>query len=193
MPKSRPDPATRPAGPPPNRATLHNAALHHLARYAATEAGLVRVLDRRIARWVVASRESAEAAAPAYAAARDVARALAASGAVDDEAFAAARARRLLRAGRSRRAVAAHLAAKGVDPAMAGTVLPGLGDELLAALSLMKRRRFGSFRHGAADSATAQRELAALARAGFPRDVAERALRLDRDEAERLVLTLKQG
>jgi hypothetical protein len=41
------DPQRRGAGPPPDTATLHEAALDYLARYAATEASLRRVLERR--------------------------------------------------------------------------------------------------------------------------------------------------
>ncbi len=175
----------------PDRAALHEAALRHLARYAATEAGLVRVLDRRIARWLRESGEPAETAEPAYAAARAVARELAGSGVVDDAAFATARARRLVRAGRSRRAVAAHLASKGVDAEIAGGALPE--DDFPAALMFLRRRRFGPFRAAPADPAEQQRELAALARAGFMRDIAERALRTEPDEAERLLLQIKQG
>ncbi|NVN30925.1 regulatory protein RecX, partial [Endobacter medicaginis] len=44
-------PSRRPPGPPPSGHVLHEAALRHLARFAATRAGLLRVLDRRIARW----------------------------------------------------------------------------------------------------------------------------------------------
>jgi regulatory protein len=185
--------AKSPPGPAPDRAALHTAALQHLARFAATEAGLVRALDRRIARWLRASGEAPEAAAPAYAMAREVARALAGAGVVDDAAFAEARARRLLRAGRSRRAVSAHLAAKGVDPGLAGRVLPGAEDELLAALAYARRRRLGPFRAGSAEPETGRRELGALARAGFPQSVAERALKLDPDEAERMIAELKKS
>src|SRR5215218_4105656 len=39
------------AGPPPTEAALHQAALAHLARFAASEAGLRRVLERRVDRW----------------------------------------------------------------------------------------------------------------------------------------------
>ncbi|MGI4953795.1 MAG: hypothetical protein ACRYGM_18485, partial [Janthinobacterium lividum] len=52
------DPSSKPArrmpvaGPVPDRASLHEAALRHLTRFAATEAGLVRVLDRRVQRWL---------------------------------------------------------------------------------------------------------------------------------------------
>ena len=184
---------SRPAGPAPDRAALHEAALQHLARFAATEAGLVRVLDRRIARWARAAGAEPEAATASYAAAREVARALAGSGAVDDAAFAEARARRLLRAGRSRRAVSAHLLAKGVDAETAQRALPEAEAELAAAVAHARRRRLGPFRAVEADAAARQRELAALGRAGFPRDIAERALRLDPEEAEAVLARLKQS
>ncbi len=181
--------ARRPAGPPPDARTLHDAALAHLARFAATEAGLVAVLDRRIARWArAAAAEDADAqeaiadnAARARAAARDVARRLVEAGAIDDAAFAAARARRLARAGRSRRAIAAHLAAKGVDAEAAGDALPE--DDLLAAIALVRRRRFGAF-GPPADPDQRRRQLAAMARAGFAASVAAAALAMPAEDIE---------
>ncbi|HYZ60820.1 MAG TPA: RecX family transcriptional regulator [Acetobacteraceae bacterium] len=180
-------------GPPPDRATLHDAALQHLARYAATEAGLVRVLDRRIARWLRESGAEPEEAAAAYEAARAVTRELAGAGAVNDAAFAAARTQRLLRSGRSRRVVSAHLAAKGVTAEIVEQVLPDAEAELAAALAYARRRRLGPFRGGDPDADIAQWELGAMARAGFPRAVAERALGTDPAEAETIVSRLKQG
>jgi regulatory protein len=179
--------------PAPDRAALHEAALQHLARFAATEAGLVRVLDRQITRWMREAGAEAEAAAALHQAAREVARALAGSGAVDDAAFARARALRLVRAGRSRRAVATHLAGKGVDPGVLEQALPDEADELASALAFARRRRLGPFRGGDADAEERRRELGALGRAGFPRAIAEQALAMERDEAEALVTRLKQG
>ena len=175
----------------PDRAALREAALRHLSRYAATEAGLIRVLDRRIMRWLRESGEAAERAEAAFEVARAVASELAGSGVIDDAAFAEARSRRLARAGRSRLAVASHLAAKGVEPAVARSVLPD--DDYPAALMFLRRRRLGPFRATPAEPPERQRELAALARAGFDRDVAERALRADPDEAERALLAIKQA
>ena len=43
--------APRPAGPAPSTASLRETALAHLARFAATEVGLKRVLERRVDRW----------------------------------------------------------------------------------------------------------------------------------------------
>ncbi|GAC1478154.1 MAG: regulatory protein RecX [Acetobacteraceae bacterium] len=193
MDRSRSPRAPRPAGPVPDRAALHEAALRHLERYAATESGLVRVLDRRIARWLRASGAEAEQAATARAAAREVARALVSSGVVDDAVFAEARARRLLRSGRSGRAVLAHLSAKGVRSDLAGQMLPDPGQELGAALAFARRRRLGPFRTGEVAEDGGQKELATMARAGFPRDVAERALAIEPDEAAAIVARLKQG
>ncbi len=186
----------RPAGPAPDQSALREAALRHLSRFATTEAGLVRVLERRVQRWARAAEAEGQPVGPVLADARrlsrEVAHALVEAGAVDDAAFAAARAARLVRNGRSRRVVAAHLAAKGVGAELAGSVLPADGDELPSALAFARRRRIGPFR-GETDPPTRMRDLAALARAGFSRDVAERALRMAADEAEALVLALKRG
>jgi len=185
----------RPAGPPPDEAGLREAALAHLARFAATEAGLVRVLDRRIARWARAAEAEgqerdaiAAATAPARAAARAIAARLVQAGAVDDSAFAAARAARLARAGRSRRAIAAHLAAKGVAPEVAAEAMPeGEEAELIAALRLLRRKRLGPFAPAPPDAEARRRTLASLARAGFASGPARRALGMAREEAAALL------
>ncbi len=70
------------AGPAPTEALLHEAALNHLARFAATEVGLVRVLQRRVARWAQrAEREgtASEAVASVVATGRAAAAAVDAS------------------------------------------------------------------------------------------------------------------
>ncbi|HEY2615714.1 MAG TPA: RecX family transcriptional regulator [Acetobacteraceae bacterium] len=189
----------RTAGPLPDAAALHDAALAYLARYAATEAGLRRVLERRVDRWARQAAGDAETiacqVALARAMVRDVVARLVAAGAVNDVAYAEARARSLVRAGRSHRAAAAHLAAKGVDAATAQAALPGDDtSELAAALVLARKRRIGPFRLGSVpDEAGRRRELGVLARAGFPQDVARQALAMDPDQAETLVNRLRRG
>ena len=190
----------RTAGPPPDASSLHDAALAYLARYAATEAMLRRVLERRIQRWAHLAAVAADPDLLARqidamrATAHQVVARLVTAGAVNDATFAESRARNLVRAGRSRRAAAAHLAAKGVDSATAQAALPADEDsELAAALVLSRRRRIGPFRQGAApDAAGRHRELAMLARAGFPQDVARRALAMDAEQAETLVIKLRR-
>jgi regulatory protein len=186
----------RPAGPPPNAARLREAALAHLARFAATEAGLRRVLERRIARWARAaeaegqSREAIAASAAALTAEiAGIAQSLVAAGAVNDAAFAESRARRLARSGHSRRAIAAHLAAKGIESETATAALPeGEEAELLAALAFCRRRRIGPFARVVPDAAARMKALAALARGGFAQSVARRALVMDPAEAEEMLL-----
>jgi regulatory protein len=191
-PRARP---RRPAGPPPGEAALHEAALAHLARFSATEAGLARVLDRRIARWARAAEAEGQdadavraAAARARACVRDIAARLVAAGAVDDAAFATARAARLSRAGRSQRAIAAHLAARGVTREVAAEALPeGEDAEVLAALRLLRRKRLGPFAAAPPDAEARRRILGTLARAGFASAPARRAVAMDPEEAaERL-------
>ncbi len=120
---------------------------------------------------------------------REVVARLAAAGAVNDATFAESRARTLVRAGRSRVAVAAYLAAKGVAADLARSVLPeDATSELAAALTVARRRRIGPFRAGAVpDQVGRRRELAILARAGFPQSIASQALAMATDEAEALV------
>jgi regulatory protein len=193
--------APRLAGPPPDAATLHDAALTYLARYGATEAVLRRVLERRVDRWKrqaerggLDTEMAAAQAAKARDAVRQVVAQLVAAGAVNDAAYAESRAHSLVRAGRSRRAVAASLAAKGVDPATAATAMPEPGSsELAAALVLARKRRIGPFRTGAVpDDAGRRRELGVLARAGFPQSVARQALAMEREQAEALVNELRR-
>ena len=180
-------PSRRAASPPDatriSEAALHEAALTHLARYAATEAGLRRVLDRRIDRWARAQGGPAGAETPSPMGADAVA-----------ETVAAARARSLTRAGRSRQAIAAYLAAKGVARETARAALPAEpGAELVAALLQARRRRLGPFRAGEADALTRRKELGVLARAGFAQEVAAQALGTDRTEAEALIAEARNG
>ncbi len=184
------------ADPPPDAAALHEAALAHLARYGATRATLLRVLLRRIDRWArgAEGEEIARHVAAAREAAREVVARLAAAGAVDDAGFARARAERLHRSGRSRRATAAHLAARGIDAATLAAALPkdAASAELDAAVAFARRRRFGPFRSVAATAETARREQAAFARAGFTRAAARAALAMTPAEAEGILARLRQ-
>ena len=187
----------RTAGPPPNAARLREAALAHLARFAATEVGLRRVLERRIARWARAAEaegQAREAVTAATAALQmeivSLAKNLVAAGAVNDAAFAESRARRLARSGHSRRAIAAHLAAKGIETETAAAALPeGEEAELLAAIAFCRRRRIGPFARVAPDTTARMKALAALARGGFAQGVARRALAMEPDQAEEMLLT----
>ncbi len=203
--RRRPDPGASP-GPAPTAASLRDAAIAHLARFSATEAGLVRVLDRRVLRWSrraaasgLGSDQVAALVAAGRQAARSVAAALVGAGVVDDAVYAESRARALGRGGRSRRAIEAHLLQHGVAPELVQASLPEGGDaELGAALMQARRRRIGPFAPTGGDDEgedplARAKALAMLARAGFSREVAERALNLDPEEAEGRVTALRRG
>lgn len=174
-------------------AALREAALAHLARFAATEAGLRRVLGNRIRRWARTAAEEGqddEAIAAAMRTATQQAAAISARlvelGVVDDAQFAQARARRLRRSGRSARATLAHLTTKGVAGEVARAALSqdDMPGELSAALILCRKRRFGPFAPAEPEPALRQKWLASLARAGFAGEVARHAIRLTRADAE---------
>jgi regulatory protein len=178
-----------------DEAGLRALGLDYATRYGGTSAAMARILDRRIHRWEKAmlgtgaaepGAIAAEAAALKEAAARVVA-SLAAIGAVDDAAFAESRARRLRRSGRSRRAVLAHLGAKGVGASLAGAAVPeDEAAEFAAALAFARRRRVGPFaREGEAEDRV--RALMAFGRAGFSGAMARRALDCAAEEAERIL------
>jgi regulatory protein len=176
--------------PPPTGAELREAALAYIARYASTEAGIRRILTRRIEKWRSGQSEVNTAVMTEIRTAiEDVIAALVSAGLVNDVEFAAAKGNSLRREGRSGRAVRTKLLAKGVPADLVHQAL--LDDpeaELAAAVMTARRRRLGVF--GASDRAEAadlSRDLAKLLRAGFSLAVARRALEMAPEDAEALI------
>ncbi|WP_248309303.1 RecX family transcriptional regulator [Bosea sp. AK1] len=143
--------------------------MHYLERYSAPAAQLRRVLARKVA---LSCRHHGEDPAAHAAALDDVVSRCITSGLVDDRRFAEARAATLRRRGRSARAVAATLAAKGVGRELAEQA-SSVGDEeeLAAARKAARRKRLGPWSRGDR-AANRQKDLAAMARAGFTITVA---------------------
>ena len=158
-----------PRGPLKKR-SLENAALHYLERHASSVAGLRRVLDRRVER---AAREERCDRDEAAAWVEDIVARFARSGLVDDRLFAEGKIASRRRRGDSARRIRMTLREKGVDPDLIDQALSEEdGDdsraaELAAAWRLARRRRLGPYRPGADREASRNRDLAALARAGF--------------------------
>ena len=175
----------------PTEASLYEAALSYLARYATTEKRLRQVLEQRIERWRRTAGDD-ETADKARAAISPVVARVVALGLVSDAVFAENRARALGRAGRSKRMIAATLAAKGVPAETARVAIAAAAtDELIAALILARRRRIGPFR--ATEDGDHMKESGILARAGFPRDIVLEALGLDPEEAQARIEALRRG
>jgi regulatory protein len=88
----------------------------------------------------------------------------------------------LRRRGGSARAIQAKLSAKGVDRTAIAAALEGEdGDEEQAALAFARRRRLGPFRPGER-APYRDKDLAAMARAGFRFDVARGVIDTERDD-----------
>lgn len=158
---------------------LQRAAMHYLERYAAPAAQLRRVLARKIA---LSCRHHGEDPAAHAAALEDVVSRCIGSGLVDDRRFAEARAATLRRRGRSARAVAATLTAKGVGRELAARASSvGDAEELAAARKAARRKRLGPWSRGDR-AASRQKDLAAMARAGFSITIARAVIDSDGDD-----------
>jgi regulatory protein len=152
---------------------LERWALHYLGRYASSAENLRRVLMRRV------RRHSPDAVQPASPMIDALLARYREAGLLDDAAYAAGRVRSLQRRGESLRAMRARLAAKGVAAADIADALTELqaaaaDPDLAAACAFARRRRLGPYRRS--PDADHLRELAAFARAGFGRRVAEAVL-----------------
>ena len=164
---------------------LHNAALHYLERYASSADNLRRVLMRRVRRSALVHDTDPEEGARLI---DELVTRFEAAGLLDDRAYAAARVTSLRRRGASSRAIAMGLRQKGVAaPDIAAALAEHEAEvenedlEFIAACRLAQRRRLGPFRPPDKVGDFRQRDLAALARAGFAYDIARRVI--DHDTA----------
>jgi regulatory protein len=189
----QPRPAARRAPRPVTPESLARAAADYLSRYAASTARLRQVLQRRVLR-------AEHAGAPVTPDAARVIEALVAryvtAGVLDDDAWAKRRAESLRRRGESRRRIVQRLAAAGIDTEAGQQALAAAADEagaedaeaaeLIAAIRFAQRRRLGPFRNDDR-AANRQRDLAAMARAGFGFGLARRVV--DAADADALAVT----
>ncbi len=151
---------------------LERWALAYLGRYASTAENLRRVLQRRVRRRFGEDAEAMRLAAPLI---DQVIERYCHSGLIDDAAYAVRRAETLHQRGDLLAKICARLVAKGVTGAIATDALAALraaaaDPDLVAACAFARRRRLGPYRSG---NIAPERELAALARAGFSRRIAE--------------------
>ena len=175
---------------------LENAALYYLQRYASSSGNLKTVLTRKIKRGCAHHGQNPEDFLPLLDPLIDRYRQ---SGLLDDAIYADGRVGALRRQGLSRQAIMQKLSLKGLGAADITAALARIdaqaaenaGDaiddtaarELAAARRMAQRKRIGPWRRKPlADPKDAQKEMAALARAGFSYDIARRALESDGDD-----------
>jgi len=154
----------------PTAQYLENVAVYYVQRYAATTTTLKRVLQRRISKALFAYPDFD--AAPLKPAIDSIIEKFVRLGCVNDESFAEQKISSLRRKGTSARAINAKLKEKGLKAEVAANE----EDELAAALLYIKRKRLGKFRTRAVENA-AQKDMAAMARAGFSGAITRQALR----------------
>ena len=158
--------------------SLEAAALHYLERFASSAENLRRVLMRRVFKSArVHEIDPDEAARWIDAIVERFAR----SGLLDDARYAENLAHSLSRRGVALRGIRARLRQKGVaseaiDQALAGLAEDAADPDLTAALALARRRRLGPHRDPASRAEFRDKDLAALARAGFSYDLARRLI-----------------
>ena len=165
----------------PRKATprsLENAALWYLTRFGASAASLERVLARRVER---SARHHGTDREEGLAIIGQLIARYRRSGLLDDRTYAIARAKTLNRRGKPVKAIAFALRAKGVmsediDEALLALKDQGADPDMGAAARYARRRRLGPFRAAPEREEHRQRDLAALARAGFGYDVARRVI-----------------
>lgn len=160
---------------------LQNAATFYLERYASSAEGLRRVLRRRVRKAEMLEATVMENVEQAI---ESVVQKFVSAGLLDDKAFAQTKARALHRRGLSGRLTRQRLQAAGVDLDTVHGAMAALDDELgtdpakrelQAAAAFARRRRLGPYR--AKDRETYRaRDLASMARAGFPYALARRVV-----------------
>lgn len=164
---------------------LANIALHYLERFAASSDRLRQVLRRRVRKAALHHETDMDAA---FRWIEGLIARYERSGLLDDASFARARAESDWRAGRPMRAIRHRLQAQGVGETEIEGALAHLADEAgqnpdrQAALSYARRRRLGPYRPAAERESRRERDLAAMARAGFGYDLAKRVIEADDPE-----------
>jgi len=169
---------------------LANIALHYLERYASSCENLRRVLERRVFKASLYHEDLDVDAAKGWI--DDLIKRYQGAGLLNDLSYAEIRARSLMARGTAARVIRMKLMEKGVDGDTIDQALKSLVDEhpepeLAAAIKLARRRRLGPYSDPAKRADHKDKHLAAMARAGFSYDMAQRIVDCDdKDELEDL-------
>jgi regulatory protein len=166
----------------PSQDSLQRSALRYLERYDSSELNLRQVLERKARQALDAVDAEPELREAARAWVEQIVMRAVELRLVDDRRYAESLARHLLRRGGSHRATWQKLRHKGLSDELIREQLgaaPEPEAELAAASAHARRRRLGPWRSGEARVERRERDLAALARAGFGLDVARRVVDAD--------------
>ncbi len=181
---------------------LHNSGLYYLQRYASSAQNFRRVMLRKVKKSCLhhtdQNYEDCEKMVEALV------EKFCAAGLLNDELYTEGMVNSLRRSGKSRRAVLMKMKEKGISDDLTQKKLQNheehqaalntdpdntIDPELRAAVKTARKRRLGPFRTKTPDDTDKQneRDLAALARAGFPFDICKKALEIDKEDAEEIL------
>jgi len=153
----------------PSASYFDNVALYYLQRYASTTGALRAVLTRRLRKAAQHHTDIDMAEAAGWI--ETTVGKMAELGYVNDAAYQESKIASLRGKGASKRKIEAKLAEKGLKVTLSGDEEA----ELEAARAHVRRRRLGQFRTRDVENAR-DKDLSSLARAGFSRAVALKAL-----------------
>jgi regulatory protein len=159
-----------------------NSAIYRLERRMMTEKQLFDAITRK-------AKEKFEDISPAQLkAVADFAVKFGSDNKVlDDSAYAEISTRSAVRGGKSKRAIAQKLAAKGVSSDKVEVALEE-ADDLYAAAIFARKRAFGPFRRVELDEKRKAKELSAFARNGFSFDIGRKVFDMSFEDAEEVIL-----
>ncbi|NYT30457.1 recombination regulator RecX [Rhizobium sp. WYCCWR 11128] len=159
-----------------------NSAIYRLERRMMTEKQLFDAITRK------AKEKFEEISAAQLKAIADFAVKFASDNKVlDDSAYAEISTRSAVRGGKSKRAIAQKLAAKGVSSDKVEAALEE-ADDLYAAAIFARKRAFGPFRRVELDEKRKAKELSAFARNGFSFDIGRKIFDMSFEDAEEVIL-----
>ncbi len=177
---------------PPKKITekyLYNSGLAYLQRFPASTPHFKRIMGRKIDKSCNYHKEQSREECLGFLKATITQ--FVRMGLLNDDAYLSGMINSLRRRGLSTQAILSKLGQKGMEQARILEVLRAYdGDtgitnpDLAAAVLLTRRKRLGAFRKQDADR---NKELAALARAGFGFDIAQKALNLSLEDAEEIL------
>jgi regulatory protein len=158
--------------------SLQNIALHYLQRYASSKENLKSVLKRRVLRSAKYHEIDIKETSVWI---ETLVNQLTKSGVVDDQTYAEGRMRALFRNGVSPKRISQKLMQKGINSDLIKQVTAKLYIEstdpnLIAAKNLVKRRRLGPYRQPNKREERQDKDLAAVARAGFDFQTAHKVI-----------------
>ena len=182
---------------PPKKITdkyLYNSGLAYLQRFPASTPHFRRVMGRKIDR--SCNYHNEQSREDCIALLESAIAQFERMGLLNDDAYLSGMINSLRRRGLSTQAILSKLCQKGLPQDRILETLQSHDEaagaenaDLSAALLLARRKRLGAYRR--AEELDKNKELAALARAGFGFDIAQRALSLGFDEAEEIIAQIR--